>query len=192
VRVQVSATGFKSQKVSFMPRRKVICEAGKTVTLSQPVGAGTQVTRGDVVGVAGHQTGVTGGTFSLYNFTYVGDGGGSVVLMLVYGSAGAIPGSNALEPMRSFVINQAFREHGTERPFGGPIVDWAALFQTLGIDASRVCGGRVVLEIPADQGGILPGFDAEGRLSGSGRFTGETGGTCQNFNMALDGEIKDN
>jgi hypothetical protein len=191
VRVKVSAAEFMTQTVRFFPRRDLICEAGKSATLSQPVGAGTQVTRGGLVGEAGQQTGVTGGTSSLYNFTYPGEGGGSVVLMLVYGGAGAIPGSNAPDPMRSFVIHRAFREHGTEQPFGGPIIDWTALFQTLEIDASRVCGGRVVLEIPADQGGILPGFDAEGRLSGSGRFTGETGGICQNFNITLNGEIED-
>jgi hypothetical protein len=45
-----------------------------------------------------------------------------------------------------------------------------------------------VLDIEADQGGRIPGFDAEGNLSGSGQYTGQAG-NCQSFPITLTGQI---
>jgi hypothetical protein len=128
---------------------------------------------------------VTGGRFEVY----WGSFGGSTVLFNMHGQAGAIPSSENLDEEAARTISEAFEAHLTEPGEGLPSVNWPAVLQALGIDPSKVCGGRVVLDTPADQGGLLPGFNAEGKLAGSGTFTGQTAG-CVNFNITLTGEIE--
>ena len=65
---------------------------------------------------------------------------------------------------------EAVMRHLTETG-NGIVLDWASVFQELGIGPG-VCGGRVVLEVAPAQGGRLPGFDANAMMEGSGRFTG--------------------
>jgi hypothetical protein len=45
-----------------------------------------------------------------------------------------------------------------------------------------------VLNLEAEQGGRLPGFDGTGSLAGSGRFTGQTA-HCDDFDITLRGKI---
>ena len=81
---------------------------------------------------------------------------------------------------------EAVMRHLTETG-NGIVLDWASVFQELGIGPG-VCGGRVVLEVAPAQGGRLPGFDANAMMEGSGRVTGETSG-CADFDITLRGEI---
>jgi len=118
---------------------------------------------------------------------YFGTFDGSVVLFNTYGPEGAIPLIAEGDEAAARAAAEVFMSNSTTE--GSTIdVDWPAVFAGLGADPAVVCGGRVVLDIEADQGGVLPGFGADGTLAGSGTFTGEAG-DCQDFPIQLEGSI---
>jgi putative cell wall-binding protein len=146
-----------------------------------------QVTDGWVSVMQAREWLVTGSRFEVYFGTLEGQ---SVVFFLIYGPAGSIPSSDAIDEQTALSFAEVFVDNLTEGGAGGPVVDWQAVFDALGADPDEVCGGRVVLDIDADRGGRLPGFDPEGELSGSGQFTGQAG-QCVDFPITLRATVTD-
>jgi hypothetical protein len=158
----------------------------KAVTINQhhPGGSIQSSSGGVVVAKDGQERIVTRG-LDLYWGPFPGN---SVVLFNIYGpGVDAVPSSDPLDTDAVQTIHDVFAAHVMEGP-GGPALDWPSVFEGLGLDPSAVCGGRIVLDIEADQGGRIPGFDAEGNLSGSGQYTGQAG-NCQSFPITLTGQI---